>query len=70
MLRIVWNNSSESPWMEWLKIASSAIAPALPYYRPSMDICIFRTSHIRVGRMLRIVCNNSGALSFAYAITQ
>jgi hypothetical protein len=21
MLRIVWNNSSESPWMEWLKIA-------------------------------------------------
>ena len=30
---------------------SSVIAPALPYYRPSMDICIFRTSHIHVGRM-------------------
>ncbi len=25
---------------------SSAIAPALPYYRPSMDICIFCTSYI------------------------
>jgi len=30
---------------------SSAIAPALPYYRPSLDICIFRTSHFLVGRI-------------------
>jgi len=33
------------------KDCSSAIAPALPYYRPSMDICIFRASHVHVGRM-------------------
>jgi hypothetical protein len=46
MLRIVGNDSSESPWMEWLKIAP----------------CIFRTSHIHVGRMLRIVGNDSSAL--------
>ena len=32
---------------------SSAIAPALPYYRPSMDICIFRTSTILGGRILQ-----------------
>jgi len=36
------------------KDCSSAIAPALPYYRPSMDICIFRTSHVDVGRMYPI----------------
>ncbi len=38
---------------------SSVTAPALPYYRPSMDICIFRTSHVRVGRMLNV----SGTIS-------
>ena len=41
---------------------SSAIAPALPYYSPSMDIYIFRTSHVHVGRMLRIVWNDFSAL--------
>ncbi len=30
---------------------SSTTAPALSYYRPSMDICIFRTSHFHVGRL-------------------
>ena len=29
------------------EICSSVIAPALPYYRPSMDICNFCTSTIR-----------------------
>ena len=32
---------------------SSAIAPALPYYRPSMDICVFDTSAVPGGRMSR-----------------
>jgi hypothetical protein len=31
-------------------ICSSAIAPALPYYRPSMDICNLCTSTIHGGR--------------------
>ena len=31
-------------------ICSSVIAPALPYYRPSMDICNICTSTIRGGR--------------------
>jgi hypothetical protein len=48
MLRIVGNDASLSPWMEWLKIA-----PAF-----------FCTSHIHVGRMLRIVGNDSSALFF------
>ena len=39
MLKIVWNNFSVSPWMEWLKNCS----------------CIFCTSYIHVGRMLKIV---------------
>ncbi len=43
MLRIVRNDSSESPWMEW--------QITVPYV-----ICI---SHVHVGRMLRIVRNDS-----------